>query len=129
MASVYLADDLRHERRVAVKVLTPEIATALGPQRFLREIQFAAGLAHPHILPLHDSGEADGLVFYVMPFAAGEPLRERLRRGTLLRLPDGVRVGRELAARLPHARTLGLVPRVIRRATIHWPGAHVAMPR
>ncbi len=68
MATVYLAEDLKHHRKVAVKVLRPELAAALGPYRFLREIEIAAGLTHPHILPLHDSGEADGFLYYVMPY-------------------------------------------------------------
>ncbi len=80
MATVYLARDLRHGRLVAIKVLRPEIAAALGPERFLREIQTAARLTHPHILPLHDSGEAAGSLFYVMPYIEGESLRDRLER-------------------------------------------------
>src|SRR5438128_5412781 len=78
MATVYLANDLKHHRQVAIKVLKPELAAALGPQRFVREIEIAARLAHPHILPMHDSGEAGGLVYYVMPFVEGEALRARL---------------------------------------------------
>jgi len=78
MAAVYLATDLRHEHAVAIKVMLPEIASALGAERFLREIRVAADLSHPHILPLHDSGETeDGLLYYVMPFVDGESLRER----------------------------------------------------
>ena len=82
MATVYLAQDLKHERKVALKVLRPELAAALGPERFLREIEIAARLQHPHILPLHDSGEADGLLYYVMPYVEGESLRQRLQRRT-----------------------------------------------
>ncbi len=78
MATVYLARDLKHDRDVAVKVLRPELAAALGPERFLREITTTAQLNHPHILPLHDSGEADGFLFYVMPYVEGESLRDRL---------------------------------------------------
>ena len=74
MATVFLALDLKHDRPVAVKVLRPELAAALGPERFLREIRLAARLTHPHILPLHDSGEADGFLFYVMPYVEGESL-------------------------------------------------------
>src|SRR2546428_12498634 len=81
MATVYLARDLRHNRGVAVKVLRPDIAGAIGADRFLREIEIAAQLSHPHILPLYDSGEADGLLYYVMPFVEGESLRDRLPRG------------------------------------------------
>src|SRR5881628_2714401 len=80
MALVYLAEDLRHHRKVAVKVLRPELAAALGPERFLREIEIAAGLHHPHILPLYDFGDADGLLYYVMPLVEGESLRDRLTR-------------------------------------------------
>ena len=89
MATVYLAHDLKHDRPVAVKLLRPELAASLGPERFLREIKFAARLTHPHILPLHDSGrvsvggpsagEEDGLLYYVMPYVSGESLRPRLR--------------------------------------------------
>src|SRR5262245_40112107 len=80
MATVYLASDLRHQRRVALKVLDPQLATSLGPERFLREIGIAGRLNHPHVLPMLDSGVSDGFYFYVMPFAEGESLRERLRR-------------------------------------------------
>src|SRR5688500_3149566 len=103
MATVYLAEDLKHDRRVAIKVLTPEVAAALGPQRFLREIQIAAVLAHPHILPLHDSGEADGLVFYVMPYVEGETLRDRLAREHQLPIGEAVQITREVADALSHA--------------------------
>src|SRR5947209_6469037 len=77
MATVYLARDVRHARQVALKVLHPELAAALGPERFLAEIRTTANLQHPHILPLHDSGEAEGFLYYVMPFVAGESLRQR----------------------------------------------------
>src|SRR5512135_1326837 len=80
MATVYLAHDLRHDRRVALKVLRPELAAILGGERFLKEIRLTANLQHPHILGLHDSGEADGLIYYVMPYVEGESLRERLTR-------------------------------------------------
>src|SRR5689334_15926310 len=79
MATVYLAEEPRHERHLALKVLHPGLATSLGPARFLREIKMTAGLSHPHILPLFDSGEVDGFLFYVMPYVAGESLRSRLR--------------------------------------------------
>ena len=91
MATVYLARDLRHNRGVAVKVLRPDIAGAIGADRFLREIEIAAQLSHPHILPLYDSGEADGLLYYVMPFVAGESLRRRLARVKALLPADAVR--------------------------------------
>ncbi|MBE0591085.1 MAG: protein kinase, partial [Gemmatimonadales bacterium] len=80
MATVYLAEDLKHRRAVAVKVLAPELARALGAERFLREVEITANLNHPHILPLLDSGEADGFLFYVMPYVDGETLRERMNR-------------------------------------------------
>ena len=80
MATVYLAEDLKHHRKVAVKVLRPELSETIGPERFVREIEIAAGLHHPHILPLYDSGEADGFLFYVMPFVDGESLRDRMTR-------------------------------------------------
>jgi len=80
MATVYLAEDLRHPRQVAIKVLRPELGLLVGPDRFTREIRVAAALNHPHILPLHDSGGADGLLFYVMPYVRGGPLREKLSR-------------------------------------------------
>src|SRR3972149_5388345 len=80
MATVYLAEDLRHGRKVAVKVLRPELAAVIGADRSLQEIKLTAGLQHPHILPLHDSGAADGVLFYVMPYVEGESLRDRLAR-------------------------------------------------
>ena len=86
MATVYLAQDAKHERLVALKVLHPELAASLGPERFLREIKLAARLNHPHILPLHDSGETSGFLYYVMPYVEGESLRERLDRDH--QLPD-----------------------------------------
>jgi hypothetical protein len=97
MATVYLPRDLRHHRQVALKVLRPDIAAALGAHRLLREIDIAAQLTHPHILPLHDSGEADGLLFYVMPLVEGESLRDRLSRDGALPIPDAVRVLRDKA--------------------------------
>src|SRR2546430_13192463 len=100
-ATVYLAQDLKHGRAVAIKVLRPELAAALGGERFLREIEIAARLNHPHILPLHDSGQAGGVLYYVMPYIEGESLRERLERGRpppprggpRLTPPGGRRVG------------------------------------
>ena len=97
MATVYLARDLKHERQVAVKVLRPELAAALGPERFLREIKIAANLNHPHILPLHDSGAADGFLFYVMPYVEGESLRARMDREKQLPIEDALQIVREVA--------------------------------
>src|SRR3989454_12124196 len=104
MATVYLARDVRHERRVALKVLRPEIAAALGPERFLREIQIAAQLAHPHILPLHDSGAAGAFLYYVMPYVEGESLRDRLDPEPPLPGEQAVPIAREGADALsyPH---------------------------
>ena len=92
MATVYLAEDLKHHRKVAVKVLRPELAAVLGAERFLREIEIAAKLQHPHILPLHDSGEADGFLYYVMPYVAGESLRSKLARERELPVQEVVRI-------------------------------------
>ena len=93
-------DDLRHDRKVAIKVLRPELAASLGADRFLREIQVAAKLQHPNILPLYDSGEADGLLYYVMPFVEGESLRDRLNREQQLPLDDALRITSEVAEAL-----------------------------
>ncbi|MEO8090981.1 MAG: protein kinase [Gemmatimonadales bacterium] len=127
MASVYLADDLKHDRRVAVKVLRPELAAALGPARFLREIQIAAVLAHPHILPLHDSGEAEGFVFYVMPYVEGETLRDRLDRQHQLPIEEAVRVVQEVADGLSYAHSLGVVHRDIKPENILFMGGHAVV--
>src|SRR5436305_8590310 len=96
MASVFLARDLRHARDLAIKFLHPELAAALGADRFLAEIKTTARLQHPHILPLLDSGEASGALFYVMPFVAGETLRARLDREHLLPVDDAMRIAREI---------------------------------
>src|SRR5437867_8022920 len=97
MATVYLAEDLKHKRQVAIKVLHPELAAVLGPDRFLREIEVAAKLQHPHILPLHDSGQTDGFLYYVMPFVKGESLREKLNRERELPVPEAARILRDVA--------------------------------
>ena len=98
MATVYLARDLKHERQVAIKVLRPELAAVLGPDRFLREIKLTAQLNHPHILPLLDSGEAGGFLYYVMPYAEGESLRDRLNREKQLPVEAALQIAREVAA-------------------------------
>ncbi|HTJ37868.1 MAG TPA: serine/threonine-protein kinase, partial [Dactylosporangium sp.] len=103
MATVYLADDLRHHRRVAVKVLRPELAAVIGAERFLAEIRTTANLQHPHILPLFDSGEADGFLFYVMPYVEGVSLRDRITREHQLPVADAVRLAREIASALDYA--------------------------
>src|SRR5829696_1761906 len=118
MATVYLAQDLRHTRRVALKVLHPALAQALGPERFLREIQIAARLQHAHILPLFDSGTADGLPYYAMPYVEGESLRARMTRERQLDLPEALRISREIAAALGHAHVQGIVHRDIKPENI-----------
>src|SRR3989454_1883724 len=118
MATVYLAQDLRHRRKVALKVLKPEVAVALGPERFLREIAMAGGLTHAHILPLHDSGEGDGFLYYVMPYVEGESLRERLTREKQLPLEDAVRIAGEVATALSYAHSRGVVHRDIKPENI-----------
>jgi len=114
MATVYLADDLKHGRQVAIKVLHAELAASVGQERFLREIEIAARLTHPHILPLYDSGSADGQLFYVMPFVAGGSLRTWLEREKPLSIEDALRVTREIASALGHAHQEGLVHRDIK---------------
>jgi eukaryotic-like serine/threonine-protein kinase len=110
MATVYLAQDVRHHRRVAIKVLRPELVAALGPERFLREIEIAARLTHPHILPLHDSGEVDGFLCYVMPHVEGESLRERLNRERQLSVEGAVHVAREVGDALAYAHSRRMTP-------------------
>ena len=108
MATVYLAEDLKHDRKVALKVLRPELAAVIGAERFLQEIKTTANLQHPHILPLFDSGAADGFLFYVMPFVEGETLRDRLDREKQLGVDDAVRIatrgGRRARLRPPPRR-------------------------
>src|SRR6476620_7116026 len=118
MATVFLAHDLRHERDVAIKVLHPDLAAALGAERFLAEIKTTAKLQHPHILPLLDSGEADGLLFYVMPYVAGESLRARLERETQLSVDEAVRISREVASAIESAHKQGVVHRDIKPENI-----------
>jgi serine/threonine-protein kinase len=118
MATVYLADDLKHRRKVAIKVLRPELGSMLGPERFGREIQMAAALNHPHILPLHDSGEAAGLLFYVMPYVRGESLRQKLFREHQLPVDEAIDIVRHVASALDHAHAHGLVHRDIKPENI-----------
>jgi TolB-like protein/tetratricopeptide (TPR) repeat protein/tRNA A-37 threonylcarbamoyl transferase component Bud32 len=118
MATVYLAEDVKHRRRVAVKVLHPELAAAMGADRFVREIEIAARLTHPHILMLIDSGEADGHLFYVMPFVDGESLQDRLSREGPLPLPEAIRIIDQVASALSHAHGLGVVHRDVKPANI-----------
>jgi serine/threonine-protein kinase len=109
MALVFLARERKHHRKVALKVLRPELSAVLGGERFLQEIRTTANLQHPHILPLHDSGESDGLVFYVMPYIEGETLRDRLDREKQLPIDDAVRIACEVASALGYAHRQGIV--------------------
>ena len=118
MATVYLADDVRHQRKVAIKVLKPELAAVIGADRFLAEIRTTANLQHPHILPLFDSGEADGFLYFVMPYVEGESLRDRIDREKQLPLDDAVRLAKEVADALAYAHGRGVVHRDVKPANI-----------
>ena len=118
MATVYLAEDLKHHRKVAVKVLRPELAAVLGAERFLQEITTTANLQHPHILPLFDSGEADSFLFYVMPYVEGETLRGRLDREKQLPVDEAVRIATDVAEALHAAHEQGVIHRDIKPANI-----------
>ena len=118
MATVYLAQDLRHDRKVALKVLRPELAAVIGAERFLAEIKLTANLQHPHILPLFDSGAADSFLFYVMPFIEGESLRDRLRREKQLPVDEAVRIATEVASALDYAHRHGVIHRDIKPENI-----------
>src|SRR6266516_2238071 len=124
MSIVYLAHDTRNERRVALKVLRPDLAHSLGPERFLREIKVAAGLTHPHILPLFDSGAADGLLFYTMPYVEGESLRHRLIRQKRLPVTDAVTIARDVADALSYAHAQNIVHRDIKPENILLEAGH-----
>ncbi|MEO8635808.1 MAG: serine/threonine-protein kinase [Gemmatimonadales bacterium] len=124
MATVYLATDLKHDREVAIKVLHPELSATLGPERFDREIKFAAKLQHPNILALYDSGDADGLLYYVMPFVYGESLRDRLNRDGLLPVDFALKVALEVADALGYAHMLGIIHRDIKPENIMLSGGH-----
>jgi eukaryotic-like serine/threonine-protein kinase len=114
MATVYLAHDPRHNRKVAIKIMRPEVASVIGSERFLKEIETTANLQHPHILPLFDSGRVDGTVFYVMPYVQGESLRHRLSREAQLPVPDAVRIACEISAALDYAHRNGVIHRDIK---------------
>ena len=114
MALVFLAQDVRHDRRVALKLLRPELMAVLGAERFLNEIRVTANLQHPHILPLHDSGEADGLVFYVMPYIEGESLRDKLTREKQLDIDEAIGIARAVASALDYAHRHGVIHRDIK---------------
>ena len=124
MATVYLAEDLKHHRKVALKVMRPELAATLGADRFLREIEIAGQLSHPHILPLHDSGEAEGILYYVMPYVEGESLRERLHAQGRLPVEEAVRLAGEMAEALAYAHGRGIIHRDIKPANILLSAGH-----
>jgi serine/threonine-protein kinase len=127
MATVYLARDLKHHRQVAIKVLKPELAAQLGADRFLREIDTVAGLTHPHILPLHDSGKAAGFLYFVMPYVAGESLRDRLARERQLPVDEALQIAREVADALGHAHGHGVVHRDVNPANILLESGHAVV--
>jgi serine/threonine-protein kinase len=127
MATVYLARDLKHNRAVAIKVLRPELAASLGAERFLREVATTAGLRHPHILPLYDSGEAAGFLFYVMPVVEGESLRDRLEREKQLPLDDAIRLTQEIAGALAYAQAHGVIHRDIKPENILLDSGHAVV--
>ncbi|HJR33640.1 MAG TPA: serine/threonine-protein kinase, partial [Gemmatimonadales bacterium] len=124
MATVFLAKDIRHDRDVAIKVLHPELSASIGAERFEREIKLAAKLQHPNILGLYDSGAADGLLYYVMPFIKGESLRDRLDREGQLPIDDAVQVTLEVAEALGHAHAAGIVHRDIKPENVLISGGH-----
>jgi serine/threonine-protein kinase len=127
MAKVYLAQDLKHGRQVAVKVLDPELAQTLGAERFLREIETAANLTHPHILPLFDSGEVEGFLYYVMPFVDGESLSGRLEREKQLPFVDAIQITREIADALAYAHEKGVIHRDVKPANIMLEAGHAVL--
>lgn len=118
MATVYLAEDLKHKRKVAVKVLRPELTAVLGAERFVQEITTTANLQHPHILPLFDSGEADGFLYYVMPFIDGETLRDKLNREKQLGIDEAVKITTEVADALNYAHGEDVIHRDIKPENI-----------
>jgi serine/threonine-protein kinase len=127
MATVYRATDVKHHRAVAIKVLKPELAATIGADRFLREIELAAGLQHPHIVPVYDSGAAEGVLYYVMPFIEGESLRDRLERDGRLPLPEAIRLAGEIASALQYAHEHGIVHRDIKPENILLSGGHAVV--
>jgi serine/threonine-protein kinase len=118
MATVYLAHDVKHERKVALKVLRPELAAVIGAERFLAEIKVTANLQHPHILPLHDSGEAGSFLYYVMPYVEGETLRDKLDREKQLGIEEAVEITRSVAAALDYAHRHDVIHRDIKPENI-----------
>lgn len=127
MATVYLAEDLKYHRPVAIKVLHPDLGASLAADRFLREIQIVARLNHPHILAMLDSGEADGFLYYVMPVVEGESLGDRLRRETQLAVEEAVRLTLEIAEALEAAHHMGVVHRDLKPANVLLSGEHAIL--
>ncbi|HSM17813.1 MAG TPA: protein kinase [Gemmatimonadales bacterium] len=127
MARVYAAQDIKHRRHVAIKVLRPELAASVGAERFLQEIQTTANLRHPHILPLYDSGDAGGVLYYVMPLVEGESLRDRLDRETQLPVADAIQIGWEVADALSYAHGRGVIHRDIKPENIMLEGGHATV--
>lgn len=127
MAFIFLATDIKHDRSVAIKVLRPELTASLGAERFLNEIQITAGLQHPHILPLYDSGEVDGLLYYVMPLVEGETLAEYIAREKQLSIDEAIQIAREVAEALGHAHSHGLIHRDIKPDNVMMSGGHAVV--
>jgi serine/threonine-protein kinase len=124
MAYVFVADDIKHDRKVAIKVLKPDLASSLGTERFLREIKNAAKLSHPHIMPLYDSGEANGILYYVMPLVEGESLADYITREKQLSIEEAVKITREIAEALSVAHSYGMVHRDIKPENVMMTGGH-----
>ena len=118
MSRVFLAHDLKLDRSVALKVLRPDLAAIIGRERFRREIKLAAALDHPHILGIHDDGESEGILYYVMPYVRGESLRDRLIREKQLPVDDALQIAREVASALSHAHSQGIIHRDIKPENI-----------
>ena len=124
MATVYLARDIKHDRLVALKVLNQDLGAVLGVERFLSEIRVTANLQHPHLLPLFDSGEAEGLLYYVMPYVSGESLRAALDREKQLPVADALNIARAVASALDHAHRHGVIHRDLKPENILWQSDH-----